>query len=131
MWQSEHLCSLLLICYCHTRQEHKGNGIIVHICKYICLFYADDLVVIAESMEELAMKLEKWRKGMESKDLRMNTKKTKVMICGYDEGPVLKSDKWPCRGVGKELVATPYFVFSAVVGFMRAAVAFMVVCLVL
>ena len=72
------------------------------------LLYADDLVIIAESMEELAMKLEKWQKGMESKGLRVNTKKTKVMICGYDEGPVLKSGKWPCgvcrKGVGSNSI---------------------------
>ena len=68
---------------------------------------------------------------MESKGLRVNTKKTKVMICGYDEGPVLKSGKWPCGVCRKELVATPYFVLSATVGFMHTAVTFMAICLVL
>ena len=55
-------------------------------------------------MEELSVKLEKWKTGMESKGLRVNTKKTKVMISHPDRGPVYKSGKYPCgvcyKGVG-------------------------------
>ena len=44
------------------------------------LLYADDLVIIAKTMEELAVKLNKWKQGMESKGLRVNMGKTKVMV---------------------------------------------------
>ena len=44
------------------------------------VLYGDDLVIMAETMEELSIKLENWKSGMEAKGLRVNTKKTKVMI---------------------------------------------------
>ena len=45
------------------------------------LFYANDLVLMAESEELLMEKLRKWKKGMETKGLRVNAGKTKVMQC--------------------------------------------------
>ena len=60
------------------------------------VLYADDLVIMAETMEELSIKLENWKSGMEAKGLRVNTKKTKVMISHPDAGPVYKSGKYPC-----------------------------------
>ena len=36
------------------------------------LLYADNLVIIATSMEELIVKLKKWKKGTDSKGLRVN-----------------------------------------------------------
>ena len=44
------------------------------------LLYADDLVVIADSLEECISKLRVWKAGMESKGLRVNMKKTKFLI---------------------------------------------------
>ena len=46
------------------------------------LLYADDLVVIAES-QELITKLTRWKDGVQSKGLKMNMNKTKVMTSGY------------------------------------------------
>ena len=43
---------------------------------------SDDLVVIADSLEECISKLRVWRAGMESKCLRVNMKKTKFLISG-------------------------------------------------
>ena len=40
------------------------------------LLYADDLVVIADSLHECISKLQVWKAGMESKGLRVNMKKT-------------------------------------------------------
>ena len=37
------------------------------------LLYADDLVIIAESKEDLLLKLSRWKQGIESKGLRFNT----------------------------------------------------------
>ena len=39
------------------------------------LLYADDLVIIAETEDELRMKLIKWKTNLETKGLRVNTKK--------------------------------------------------------
>ena len=45
--------------------------------------YADDLgVIIAESLEECVRRLLIWKEAMEMKGLRVNARKTKVMICG-------------------------------------------------
>ena len=45
------------------------------------LLYADDLGLIAETEKELLEKVELWRFGMESKGLRVNMAKTKIMKC--------------------------------------------------
>ena len=44
------------------------------------LIYAGDFVPIAENMEELIEKFKKWKDGMETKGLRINMKKTKIMV---------------------------------------------------
>ena len=44
--------------------------------------YADDLVIIAESLEECVRRLLTWKKVMGEKGLRVNAGKTKMMICG-------------------------------------------------
>jgi hypothetical protein len=68
------------------------------------LLYADDLVLLAETLELLLEKVKKWRDGMEMKGLRVNLGKTKVMRSRYRIGQVEDSGDWPCRicrkGVG-------------------------------
>ena len=44
--------------------------------------YADDLVIIAESLEECVRRLLTGKEAMEEKGLRVNAGKTKIMICG-------------------------------------------------
>ena len=44
--------------------------------------YADDLAVIAETEEELIKRLNEWKDNVESKSMRVNMNKTKVMISG-------------------------------------------------
>ena len=44
--------------------------------------YADDLVIIAESLEECVRRLLTWKEAMQKKGLRVNAGKTKIMICG-------------------------------------------------
>ena len=43
------------------------------------LFYADDLVLLAGTKEELVQKINNWKAGMEEKGLQVNMGKTKVM----------------------------------------------------
>ena len=68
------------------------------------LLYADDLVVIADSLEECVSKLKAWKTGMEGKGLRVNMKKTKFLISGVGLDVLKNSGKFPCavcrRGVG-------------------------------
>ncbi len=41
------------------------------------LLYADDLVLLADSMKELIEKVKTWRAGLEEKGLRINLSKTR------------------------------------------------------
>ena len=47
--------------------------------------YADDLVIIAESLEECVRRLLTWKEAMEKNGLRVNAGKTKIMICSPAE----------------------------------------------
>jgi len=44
------------------------------------LLYADDLAVIAENEEELIKRLRVWKENVESKGMRVNMNKTKVLV---------------------------------------------------
>ena len=63
------------------------------------LLYADDLALIAESLEECITKF-----GMESKGLHVNSKKTKFMVSGIGSLQLRDSGAFPCgvcrTGVG-------------------------------
>ena len=69
------------------------------------LLYADDLVIIADSLEECIARLRMWKSGMEEKGLRVNMKKTKVMISGTGLNMLKDSGLYPCAvcpsGVGE------------------------------
>ena len=60
------------------------------------LLYADDLVIMDESLEGLQHKVQMWKSGMEEKGLRVNMGKTKVMISGPQLNVLKKSGKHPC-----------------------------------
>ena len=66
--------------------------------------HADDLGLIAETEKELLEKVEVWRIGMESKGLRVNMAKTKIMKCQPKAGLREETGKYPCgvckKGVG-------------------------------
>ena len=49
------------------------------------LLYADDLVLVAQSKEELREKVLRWKECMELKGLKVNIEKTKVMKSDSDE----------------------------------------------
>ena len=46
------------------------------------LLYADDLVLMSETVGELRNKFLKWKEAYESKGLKVNLGKTKVVVCG-------------------------------------------------
>ncbi|RUS86452.1 hypothetical protein EGW08_005767 [Elysia chlorotica] len=70
--------------------------------------YADDLVIIAESLEECVSRLLTWKEGMEEKGLRVNARKTKIMICGNNLDLLHNSGEFPCAvcctGVGSNSI---------------------------
>ena len=70
--------------------------------------YADDLVIIAESLEECVRRLLTWKEAMEKKGLRVNAGKTKIMICGTGLDLLQSSGDFPCAvcctGVGSNSI---------------------------
>ena len=44
----------------------------------------NDLVIVAESLDELKMRLKNWKEGLEMKGLKVNVGKTKVMYSRID-----------------------------------------------
>ena len=60
------------------------------------MLYADDLVIIAESLEELEERYSAWKNGMECKCLIVNMAKAIVMASGTDERPTFISGRYPC-----------------------------------
>ena len=70
--------------------------------------FADDLVIIADSLEECVRRLLIWKEAMEKKGLRVNAGKSKVMICGTDLDLLQSSGEYPCAvchtGVGNNSI---------------------------
>ena len=66
------------------------------------LLYADDLVLISESLDDCISIFEKWKLEIESKGLRVNSKKKKIMLLGFEN--LRDSGAFPCsvcrKGVG-------------------------------
>ena len=56
------------------------------------ILYADDLVLMNENIENLKEKFLKWKEAFESKKLKVNFKKSKVMVSGLKD-EVLKRVK--------------------------------------
>ena len=72
------------------------------------LLYADDLVILADSMEEMMDRLSLWKVNLESKGLKVNMGKTKVLVSSYNTQPQAHTTKWPCGvcniGVGNNSI---------------------------
>ncbi|GJS41363.1 retrovirus-related pol polyprotein LINE-1 [Tanacetum coccineum] len=57
-----------------------------------CMIFADDIVLIAESAEGLNSRLEKWRKALEDKGLRISRDKTKYLRCDFGRYEVVHQE---------------------------------------
>ena len=68
------------------------------------ILYADDLVVMSKSMENLRDNFLKWREALESKRLKVNFKKTKVMVGGSKE-QIIKYKVDHCAKCSKMVMA--------------------------
>ena len=67
------------------------------------LLYADDLVLMSENMEDLKERFWNWKDALESKGLKVNTRKTKAMVSG-SEGELFKSKIAPCGVCGRRVM---------------------------
>ena len=67
------------------------------------ILYVNDLVLMSESIENLKEKLLKWREAFKNKRLKVNLKKTKVMMSGL-KSEVLKSKVDSCAKCGKRVM---------------------------
>jgi len=65
------------------------------------MLYANHLAVIAETEDELTERLNKWKDNVESKGMRVNMNKTKVMICGERQKLMQKAVSWPGGACGR------------------------------
>ena len=72
------------------------------------LFFADDLVIIATSLEECVERVKAWKQGLESKGLHVNMTKTKLVASGLGLDILQDSGKFPCAvcrtGVGRSSI---------------------------
>ena len=68
------------------------------------ILYADDLVLMSESIENLKEKFLKWEEAFESNGLKVNFRKTKVMV-SRSKGEILKSKVDPCAKCAKRVRA--------------------------
>ena len=69
------------------------------------LLYADDLVLMAHTREDLARKLAAWKTCLEVKGMKVNAGKSKVMVGGAGLGVIPREGAWPCGVCGKGVQA--------------------------
>ena len=65
------------------------------------LLYADDLVIMAPTMEQLGRRVAEWRASLLGKGLKVNAGKYKVMVGSSGEKMIINSGKWSCGVCGK------------------------------
>ena len=76
--------------------EHAREGLLNEI------LYADDLVLMSESLEDLRERFQRWKRALEGKGLKVNVGKTKTMVSGT-EGEITSSKIDPCGICGKRV----------------------------
>ena len=65
------------------------------------LLYADDLVLMAPTMEQLGRRVAEWRTILLDKGLKVNAGKSKIMVGSRDGKMIVNSGKWPGCVCGK------------------------------
>ena len=76
-WAST-LSLLLFAILVNVISESVTNGLMNE------MLYVDDLVLTSETMEGLREKFRKWKEAFESKGLKVNLGKTKVVVSGAE-----------------------------------------------
>ena len=70
------------------------------------LLYADDLVIMAPTMEQLGRRVADWRASLLGKGLKVNAGKSEVMVGSSGGKMIVNSGKWPCGVCGKGVEST-------------------------
>ena len=96
--QGPTLSPLLFVIVVDVMTESVRNGL---ISQMLC---ASDLVLTSKMIEGLREKFWKWKEAFESKGLKVNLGKTKVVVSGA-EGEVTVSKVDPCDTCGKRVMA--------------------------
>ena len=65
------------------------------------ILYADDVVLMSKSLGGFERKVLKWKEAFESKELKVNLEKTKVLVNGSKE-ETLQSKVDPCAKCSRE-----------------------------
>jgi len=72
------------------------------------LLYANNLVVTAETEDDLIKRLNEWKDNIKNRGMRVNINKIKVMRSGKHHKLIQKATRWPhgvCgRGVGNNSI---------------------------
>ena len=68
------------------------------------ILYADDLVLMGKTMEELRENFDEWREAFESKGMQVNLGKTKLMVSGMEE-ETFHSKIDPCGMCGTRVMS--------------------------
>ena len=69
------------------------------------LLYADDLVIMAPTMEQLGRRVADWRASLLGEGLKVNAGMSKVMVGSSGGKMNVNSGKWPCGVCGKGVQA--------------------------
>ena len=77
--------------------ENVRNGLLSE------MLYTDDLVLMSKTKAVLREKFWKWKEAFESKGLKVNIERTKVIVSGA-EGEVSVSKVDPCGNCGKRVM---------------------------
>ena len=92
------------------------------------LLYADDLVFMAPTMEQLGRRVAEWRASLLDKGFKVNAGKSKVMVGSSGGKMIVNSGKWPVVSVGKECRQTLFSAQYVKHGFTSGAVVCVVTC---
>ena len=84
--------------------------------------YANDPVIIAESLEEYVRRCLTWKEAMEKKGLTVNAGKTKIMICGTGLDLCRVQASFHALSVALRWAATASSAMAASIGCTRNAV---------
>ena len=76
------------------------------------LLYADDLLIMAPTMEQLGRWVADWRASLIGKGLKVNAGKSKVMVGSNGRKIIVNSGKWHCGVCGKGVKANSVSVHS-------------------
>ena len=71
--------------------------------RFDAILFADDLVLCSECMESMRKKFLKWNKTFESKEIKVNLEKAKMMVRGSN-GKIPKSRVDSCALYGKKVI---------------------------